>query len=200
MSDIRVSVQWKTSTVFAGEEIECTITFKNVSQVRNVRRSPSPSSQVRGHAAKRERWKEALPLRSTQAPSVAGHRISPSIPGFPQPNTRTHKPALPLSTSNGFPQALAPRAPEGLSGMASSRSNKHRRSISIVSIGGDTVDEVPAPGQSALSGRPVRGHTRASSLQVLPRRTGMSSGGPLTGSQTVLRTWLRANDSVSTRT
>ena len=200
MSDIRVFVQWKSSTVFAGEEIECTITFRNVSQPRNLRRSPSPSTQLRRHGSSRERWKETLPLRSVQGATNSGNKISPSIPGFPHPNTRSHKPSLSLSTSSGFPLARTPNTPDTVSKAPSSDRNEHRRSVSIVSIGGDTIDENPSPGPILSSKRPVRGHARAASLQVLPKRTDSSNGGLSSGSQTFLHTFLLADSSVSTRT
>ena len=32
-SDLQVFVKWKEQTVFAGEDVECTITFKNVAEI-----------------------------------------------------------------------------------------------------------------------------------------------------------------------
>lgn len=199
MSDIRVSVQWKSSTVFAGEDIECTITFNNVSQPNNLRRSPSPSTQLRHHGSSRERWKETLPHRSVQGAATYGNNTSPSMLGFPHPNTRSHKPALSLSTSNGFPLARMPNASEGASRPRSSEINTHRRSVSIVSIGGDRIDEAPPPGPILSSARPARSHVRAASLQLLSRRAGSSNGGS-SGSQSLYSCCSLANPSVSART
>lgn len=199
MSDIRVSVQWKSSTVFAGEDIECTITFKNFSQPGNLRRSPSPSTQLRRHGTSRERWKEPLQRRSVQGAAIYGNKIPPSMPGFPHPYTRSHKPALSLSTSNGFPLAPTPSISEAVPRARSSENNPHSTSVSIVSIGGDTIDEAPSPGPMLSSGRPVRGHVRAASLQFLPRRASSSNGGSSSGSQIFSSYFSFANPSVSAR-
>lgn len=52
---------------------------------------------------------------------------------------------------------------------------RHKRSVSIVSMGGEAsvASESYIHGQTLGSTRPGRGHTRAASLQVLPRRTGV---------------------------
>lgn len=179
MSDIRVSVQWKNSTVFAGDETECRITFKNAAPPRNLRRSPSPSSR---HGSSRERWKETLPLRTAHGAPTSSTRISTSILGLPHPNTRSHRPALSLSTSVRSPVGPKLGIPEAISRAPNSGKNKHGRSVSIVSIGGDTIDEASSPGPMlSAAGRPVRGHARAASLQVLPRRTGISNMGVSSG-------------------
>ena len=187
MSDIRVSVQWKSSTVFAGEEVACTITFKNVAQPRSLRRSPSPS-QSRGHTSHRERWKEALPMRSAQSPGIAAHRNSSSLPGFVTSKARMHKQTSSLSTSNGFAPAPVSGLREGVPTTSRGGESKHRRSVSIVSLGGETGDETSPQGQHMSSGRPTRGHTRSASLQVLPRRGAVLSGGLSSGNFTITYT------------
>ncbi len=197
MSDIRVSVQWKNSTVFAGEDVECTITFKNISQARSLRRSPSPSSQLRSHSSPRERWKETLPMRSAQNLDNTGHRNSPSLSGLSQPRSKLHKQALSLSTSNGLPQAPLD-VQDGMAKGPRAGNNKHRRSVSIVSLGGETIDQAQSPGPVLSSVRPGHGHARAASLQILPRHTGTGIGGSISGSQTTLSTSQCANGPVST--
>ena len=167
MSDIRVSVQWKSSTVFAGEDIECTITFKNVARLR---RSPSPNAQLRGHGLHRERWKDNLPSHLLQKPSGGQQRKS-SLAS--QPGYRKHKPALSLSTPNGHfspqQQSNEPPAPQ-------TSGHQKRRSISIVSIGSNLAEE-ESPHRSPLTSvkRPSHGHSRAASLQMLPKRNGFPS-------------------------
>lgn len=181
MSDIRVSVQWKNPTVFAGEDIECTITFKNTALVRTVRRSPSPNSHPASHGSHRERWKETMPMRSANAPSSAVHRKSPSLPGFSQSNARTHKQALSLSSANGFPKTPPVDVHDGMSKASTPADNKHRRSVSIVSILGEANDESSPHSHLLNSGRSGRSHTRAASLHVMPRRHRLLSNGPSPG-------------------
>ena len=178
MSDIRVSVQWKSSTVFAGEDVECTITFKNVARAQGT---PSPNSQLRGHGFNRERWKDTLPTHIIQKPA-GGHQRQSSLASVSQPGNRTHRPALSLNTPNGshFPSSAPSNAPPAQ--RSGSREGGKRRSISIVSIGSNLVEEEPIHGPP-LSGikRPSRGHSRAASLQFLPKRNGFPSPGPTSG-------------------
>ena len=173
MSDFHVSVKWKSSTVFAGEDVDCIITFKNVARAPAVTRSPSPSLRLRNPTLKREQWKEGLPKRASQIVKNVGHK---TLPLKSQSNSGTHKPEPSLTASkNGFSHSLAAVPLERLSHSPLPGSNKHRRSISIVSIGGDAIEEPTAPNQNLTLGRNVRGHARAASLQVLPRRTGLMS-------------------------
>ena len=181
MSDIRVSVQWMNPTVFAGEDIECTITFKNIALSRGVRRSPSPSPHTASHGPYRERWEESLPIRSTNAPSSAKHRKSLSFSSCPQSHARTREQALSISNPNGFSKSPVVEVHNGLTKVASPGASKHRRSVSIISIHGDPNDETSRPSQLLNSGRSGHSHTRAASLQVVPRRNALLSNGSPSG-------------------
>lgn len=182
MSDIRVSVQWKNSTVFAGEEVDCKITFKNVSHASNLRRSPSPGSNSRAHGSGRERWIESLHLQPQQ--SSVSHKHKPSAPKLKssQANGSIHRPTLSLNNPrtglNNFPGTSTH---EPATEKLHSTGGRHQRSVSIVSIKKDTLDAIDGQAEGYLgSKRPNRGHARAASLQVLPHRIGMNSG-PLSG-------------------
>ena len=181
MSDIRVSVQWKNPTVFAGEDVECTITFKNVALAPSTQRSPSPNPHTASHGSHRERWKETLPMRSAIASTSAVHRNSPSLSGFSQSQARTHRQALSLSSANGFSKSPIGSLHDSTSKTSTPGDNKHRRSVSIVSIRGEANDETTPQSQLLNSGRSSRGHTRAASLHVMPRRNGLLSNGPSSG-------------------
>lgn len=181
MSDIRVSVQWKNSTVFAGEDIECTITFKNIALARSPRRSPSPHPHTASHGSNRDRWKETLPMRSAKVSMTAMHRKSPSLSGFSHSQARTHKQALSVSSANGFPKSPIIDVHHGTSTNSTLGDNKHRRSVSIVSIRGDANDKTSSHSQLLNSGRSGHNHTRATSLHVMPRRNGVLGNGPLSG-------------------
>ncbi|KAF5021378.1 hypothetical protein F66182_6567 [Fusarium sp. NRRL 66182] len=168
-SNIRVFIHWHDQTVFAGEEVKCTITFKNV--------APGPG-QPRQQPQQSERSRlAASPLQGrpksnhglTPPPSASsgrGHRrsaLSLSVPAS-QPHSRTGSVQWP--------------SPAGSTDRHSSHS--HKRSVSIVSIGSNnTVEdhsqrhELPARPQ-----RPHRGHGRASSLQIIPRAQGQLPAGP----------------------
>ena len=180
MSDIRVSVQWKNPTVFAGEEIECTITFKNIALARSVRRSPSPNSHSASHGSHQEQWKGTLPIRSANAPTNAVYRKSPSLSGFPPSHARIQTQALSLSSAPGFPKSPIVDVHNGAP-ISAPGDNKHRRSVSIVSIGGEVTDETSPQSHMMNSGRSGHSHTRAASLHVMPRRNGLLNNGPSPG-------------------
>ena len=175
MSDIRVSVQWKNPTVFAGEDIECTITFKNNALAHRVRPPPSPSSHTA--SLHRDRWKETLPIRSANTPTSVKRRKSPSFSGFPQSYARLHQQSLSTSSANGFVKSPVAEVHDGITKATCPRDNNHRRSVSIVSIRGETDDEATRQGQLLNSGRPGHKHARAASLHVMPRKNGLLSNG-----------------------
>ena len=178
MSDIRVSVQWENPTVFAGEDVTCTITFKNVAQARSIPRSSSPNPHTASHGSHRERWKEILPSRSSSAPKSAIHRKSPSSSGLSQPHARTHKQTSSLSSANVLSGSPILDVHDDSSKYSSPGNDKHRRSVSIVSICGEANGETSPYDHS---GRPGHVHTRATSLHVMPRRNGRLSCGPSSG-------------------
>ncbi|KAK3180741.1 Golgi membrane exchange factor (Ric1p-Rgp1p) subunit [Lecanicillium sp. MT-2017a] len=183
-SDIRVFVHWRDQTVFAGEEVKCTVTFKNVA------RDASQTKQNNGRNAQqnsqrpntdRNRLLSALtaPLHnrgrgSTGAVSTPpsttttrGHRRSALSLTIPTAASRIHTAAVQWPHSGGGPSDDRP-------------GHAHKRSLSIVSIGStSTVDDQmhrqEAPPRSVA---PRRGHNRASSLQILPRGQTVPLAGP----------------------
>lgn len=179
MSDIRVSVQWKSSTVFAGERIECKITFRNVSQAPSNRRSPSAGSQLPSHTSARERWKETLPLQHKPKDSFMGS--SPNL-SIPQTKLRTHKPAASFSGPPSRKPAPGVVVPDRTRNGTQPPNYLHRKSVSIISLAGGVSEGSDVHGAYGDSSRrPGRGHARAASLQVLSRRTGHIAPGPLSG-------------------
>ena len=179
MSNICVSVQWKNSTVFAGEDIECTITFKNTAPARSIPHSSSLNSHTAGHGSHRERWKESL--SSTDDSLNMRNRESLSFSGLNQSHARSHKQTVSMSSANGFPKSPVVSFNDGMSNTASPGNNKHRRSVSIVSIRGEASDETSLHSQFMNSGRSGHTHTRATSLHVMPRRNGLLSNGSSSG-------------------
>ena len=182
MSDIRVSVQWKNSSVFAGEDLECVITFKNVSQAHYAPKSPSPNSQPRVASFGRDRWKESLPQHS--ANRSLGHTRNNSVSNAEKPSQailRGHKPALSLSNPHSIRQNPATGLKDTTKPTVNSgHDGRHRRSVSIVSISGDplTSQYDQKQRQASIGKRPGRNHARATSLQALPRNTSMGKFEP----------------------
>ncbi|KAF2654092.1 Rgp1-domain-containing protein [Lophiostoma macrostomum CBS 122681] len=165
-SNIRVFVQWKDSTVFAGEDIECTITFKNVALPPGRDKSPSPRQNGFGPGAERHR-KLPPAQSSTTKPSIS--RNSSFGSQIPPPHLRGHRPALSLHTPSTAGERRSPVIPSGFNNGTVASGHKHGRSLSIFSVGTDAATEVsherPAPPR-----RPARGHGRSASLQVVPGR------------------------------
>jgi hypothetical protein len=179
-SNIRVFVKWAEQTVFAGENIECQITFKNVANI------PSPSkhnaySLAANASAGVERQRKSSPLH-TVTPQT--RNTAPQLQR-PPPVTRGHRSTLSLNVSSADL-----RSQRGTSSWkdghvaAGGEDRGHRRSVSIMSIGhNDNVNDDLAS-QSSLgtpSRRPSRGHARSASLQIVPRRSNGSGGGPTSG-------------------
>jgi len=170
-TNIRVSVQWKQPTIFAGEEVECTITFRNVASVPGSERAASQSAHVNGTIANEDRRRRLPQLYARSRASVS--RNSSISSHLPEHQTRGHKPAPSLSSpssTNGH--AIPPQS--GDTSGPTTVANRAGRSLSIKSMGteaGTLSKYVRAPTEAR---RPGNGHSRASSLQVVPRK---GSGG-----------------------
>ena len=187
MSDnVRVSVQWKSNAIFAGESLECTITFKNVS-LSHTHRSPSPASHIRGLTSHRERWKEILPSKQPAPRPAPAHQTASSVIRSLRPHSRALKPALSLGESNGGPkQPSAPNFRRSLSHSPSLGANKQARSVSIVSLGGEVIEGSPKQAHTRRI-HPGQYHTRAASMQNLPRPNEVPIQGPSPGEMSVIQ-------------
>jgi hypothetical protein len=161
--------------VFAGEDVECTITFKNVALPEGRGRSPARAQN--GFAPGGERQRKLPPVHSSTRPSVSRNSSFASQIPPPPPHGRGHRPTLSLST----PAAGERRspAPQSASFGNNTGGQSHGRSLSIMSLGTDTATEVNRD-RSAASGRPIRGHARSGSLQIVPGRPN-SYPGTVTG-------------------
>ncbi|KAL4956900.1 Rgp1-domain-containing protein [Aspergillus filifer] len=167
-SDIQVFVKWKDQSIFAGEDVECTITFKNVAEKNdtpNHAQTPHLRKQSRSALTPRS---DTFSLRLPSNPFRNPNRRSYPITPRKSPSHRiSSSVSSPLIGSHSFPPPSTPRT-------GPSPGHKHKRSISILSIdseGGSSVagDKTPKTPQLNHS-RPTRGHGRSASLQVVPRR------------------------------
>lgn len=179
-SNIRVFIRWHDQTVFAGEEVKCRITFKNVAQSPSAASSSSAKSSP--HSAR-----QPTSDRSRQASALHGlNRNKPSSGLAPPAAARGHRSTLSLSvpsarTSRNRSDSI-PWPPQNAHDANSSSNGGHRRSVSIVSIASaSTADgRPPSAGGPPKPYRPTRGHARASSLQIVPR-AGPLPNGPRSG-------------------
>ncbi|KAJ0422804.1 Rgp1-domain-containing protein [Aspergillus carlsbadensis] len=169
-SDIQVFVKWKDQSIFAGEDVECTIAFKNVAE-----KNEDPGHAPALHQRKQSRTpgtphSDSFSLRLPSNPFRSPNRRSYSIAPKNSPSHRfSSSVSSPLIGSHSFPPPSAPRnGPPG--------GHKHKRSISILSIdseGGASTgagDKTPRTPSQLNHSRPTRGHGRSASLQVVPRR------------------------------
>jgi hypothetical protein len=171
-SDIQVFVRWKEQTIFAGEDVECIITFKNVAENNYAEpaRGVQPPSQR----------KTSRPLNngingdsyfSAKSPhSSFFHNPRRTLVQTPRQKTfsRSHRPSASLgafATSHSFP----PHYTASTLSQEQSPNQRHRRSVSILSIDSEVGnDRSPVPSQFSRS-RPLRGHGRSASLQISPQ-------------------------------
>ncbi|KAF1966272.1 Rgp1-domain-containing protein [Bimuria novae-zelandiae CBS 107.79] len=168
-SNIRVFVQWKNSTVFAGEDIECTITFKNTAVPEG--RDKSPNRKANGFAPGGERQRKLPPVHSSTRPSVSHNSSFTSL--GPQQPLRGHRPALSVQTTSSIGDRN--RSPQPNSGTYNGSAtpthrHAHGKSLSIISLGTDPASEGTHERSASAARRPARGHGRSASLQVVPGR------------------------------
>ncbi|KAJ9209122.1 hypothetical protein DTO021D3_430 [Paecilomyces variotii] len=174
-SDIQVFVKWKEQTIFAGEDVECIITFKNVAE------TSSPDANGPQHPVHQRR--ASRPITAGSQPDSYFSLKSPqsfffnnnnnnrrSIAGSPRNKAfdRSHRVSSSLGSPFGAAHSFPPQSPSNL---GPGSNHKHKRSISILSIDseGGGNDKTPVPPQLNRS-RPAKGHGRSASLQILPRR------------------------------
>ncbi|KAG6029804.1 hypothetical protein E4U41_000273 [Claviceps citrina] len=176
-SNIRVFIQWRDQTVFAGEEVKCTLTFKNVAATTSQAREQK--SRHRQQKPQGERPRLAVPFQARAARGNVGLTSPPSTT-----TTRGHRRSalsLSVSTSQSHSRSSSLQWPQTAGTGGDWRpGHSHKRSISIVSIGSTTTaeehtqsNELPSRAQP-----PQRGHSRAASLQIPPQGLDSPALGP----------------------
>ncbi|KAJ6014115.1 hypothetical protein N7540_008706 [Penicillium herquei] len=171
-SNIQVFVKWKDQTIFAGENVECVITFKNVAETQ-----PDASSGGEGHQRKASRVANHVSSNSSNnndsffgfksSQGLFSGRRSYSIgsPRRPANHRTVSSLSSPLGASHSFPPASNPSSTP----RSWQPGHSHKRSVSIFSIDSEgQQDHSPSPHYNRT--KPARGHGRSASLQVSPRR------------------------------
>jgi hypothetical protein len=179
-SSIRVFVQWSEQTVFAGENIECQITFRNVAAIDSISKPLPHFTGFNGFTPRGEKQRKMTSLQTTVAQNKSHTLANTRI----MPISRGHRATLSLNvpTGEGGSQRGSVLRNGGPSEVGK-KERSHRRSVSIISLGitegaGDETTSQLGLGERS---RRLRGHTRASSLQIIPRRSGGNGSGPLSG-------------------
>jgi hypothetical protein len=175
-SDIQVFVRFKEPSVFAGEELDCTITFKNVASEqydvslldtksgrhsRRVSLAEQSATTPRGNNAG---WSKENPrlataaLHSPRSIINRGHRATASLSIPKLSGTPIGTPATPYKE-----KAVVRPSP----------SPSHQRSMSIISAeSADVGDDYGSQKSARIPERPRSdiSHRRTSTLQVYPER------------------------------
>lgn len=174
LTNIRVFVQWTEQTVFAGEDIECQITFKNVATTPIASKTTLHPTSANGFAQGERQRKSPTP----QIKAIT--RPSSKLPPPNRGHRATHSFSGPVSTGRS---QLGSGSWAGGQGKTTTEGSTHKRSVSIISIGASEGGTGDAGSHSSkLDGprRAPRGHGRSASLQIVPRRHGLN-GGPISG-------------------
>jgi RAB6A-GEF complex partner protein 2 len=184
-SNIRVFVQWSEQTVFAGENIECQITFRNVAVVNKISKPLSHPVGLNGYAPTESKQRKTTSLRTT----VMQDRNHTAANMRTMPISRGHQATLSFNMTVGETSQGDSLQGKGNPNEAEVKEHSHRRSVSIISLGitesgGDETASHLSLGER--SRHPSRRHARASSLQIIPRRPGANISGPLSGRLTII--------------
>ncbi|RHZ64461.1 putative intracellular protein transport protein (Sat1) [Aspergillus thermomutatus] len=183
-SDIQVFVKWKDQTIFSGEDVECIITFKNVAETdvetNNGGQFSHQRKQSRAGNAQASNSESYFSLKAPQNSLFSPHRRSFPVAPKKSPSHRISSSlSSPLIGSHSFP----PPTPRN----DRNPGHEHKRSVSILSIESEgTGDKTPRSSFQFNRSRPVKGHGRSASLQVVPRRyEGYEDGFAKAGRNTV---------------
>lgn len=161
-SDIRVFVRFKEQCVFAGEELNCVITFKNVAEAiepptpsigpyrQTKRNSISQLAAAQAAAATNARLGHADRLQNARSPSVGRNE---------RPQGNRHRGSYSLSS----PSTPIPRGPSP-SDEIDNRAPQHQRSVSIIS-GQSPILSPPIQEPGNGRGQQKLGHRRSSTVQ-----------------------------------
>ncbi|KAJ5522793.1 hypothetical protein N7513_013366 [Penicillium frequentans] len=168
-SNIQVFVKWKDQTIFAGENVECTITFKNVAETRpDVNASEGQhqrkASRVANHSSNNNS-DSFFGFKSPQRLFSDRRSFSIGSPRRPAAHRTASSLSSPLVASQSFPPAGNPSSTP----RSWQPGHSGKRSVSILSIDSEGQPE-KSLSPHLTRGKPARGHGRSTSLQISPRR------------------------------
>ena len=167
MSNMKVFVEWERSSVFAGEDVNCKITFTNaVPSLRRPRSSSPGAAQIHNDGSGRERWFSNPPSHreSNKSSQKATPGRKESVKVFEQRRRPTVQRAVSTATVANLSTGTAngPR--------------KHQRSVSIVSIGSVNVEGNDTPDSRGIyspeTRRQLSQHGRAASFHGVSAKAG----------------------------
>lgn len=183
-SDIHVFVRFKEPSVFAGEDVECTITFKNVANLQNA--TSLPEARTGSHSRRASLVEQVT--SSPRVTTLAWHKENPRLAGAKMQMdrnnfNRSHKATTSLSFPASSGAILNSPAASSPSHSFAKSGHKHQRSVSIISIGSSDVevDHQKPLAQKPPRPRPDLSHRRASTVQNFSERFSEPSERVITG-------------------
>jgi hypothetical protein len=188
--NIRVFVRWHDQNVFAGEDVKCSITFRNVARPPGSAHGGNNANhggQGPKSLSNSERPRQLSSLQQVQAQGQARNKAGGTLAPPTAPAGRGHRASLSLSVPSSSPRlrsgSINWSSTSSPSDVTTSRNgHTHRRSISIVSLGSASTADEPTQLLSntsqAKAQRPGRGHSRAASLQIVSRLPAVNGPGP----------------------
>jgi hypothetical protein len=153
-SNIRVSIQFKESTVFAGEDVECIVTFKNTAnQARHHRHTSQTTPRAGGDGyAGGSHGKRKLPPAPLKRPSLNRHNSA--LSSLPKKNTLKDAAQLSKSSPNtptrleATSPTLPPQHQQRQSHGPQSKKG-HGRTLSILSLSSEATGVEPGTRRTA---------------------------------------------------
>ncbi|EFQ99205.1 hypothetical protein MGYG_02219 [Nannizzia gypsea CBS 118893] len=170
LSDIQVFVRWKEQTIFAGEDVECTITFKNVTEEEAGNEVVGTTKHYRGGSRPINTVTDGTsysPAKSLNPFSFNNPPRRPQSSGY-RPRHPHHRASASVGSSPMLSQSFPPATPSRTNGTPNTPGHFHKRSVSIISLETD-ISHDRKQLQSPKSPQPGR-HTRSASFQATPRR------------------------------
>lgn len=162
-SDIQVFVRFKDESTFAGELIQCIITFKNVASISD-NASDTNNWQPRGSVATRSIAERSPTDRSRGLSSQNPRQTAINSHGGRKTSNSGHRTTTSLTMPPTGSSVARPTPP-------SRPSHKHQRSVSILSLGSPNIgNEDIQAAKFPPKSRPTFNHGRSASLQVYPRK------------------------------
>lgn len=181
-SDVQVFVRFQEQSVFAGEELDCVITFKNVAEVTE----PPPPTPAGGVGSARHSRRDSITrLAAQNARLNTDRRQSQSVlsPSLERPRGRHQD-----SPSASVPStpSVVQQSPAGDGSQAGKPVHRHQRSVSIISGPSASSSPLMPPPSPRLNKN--AGHRRSSTVQYVPQQHTRTSRQPSLSADTTVTT------------
>lgn len=171
-STIRAYVDWRKGAVFAGEDVECIITFTNTTPVQARDSHDTTASQSHEHSSSSQENHGAQTV--TASHKAQSPKIKSQMPGTQKSRKANHRRNLSLNLAKNTVYGSSPKQEIDKTMRGDRGGQNHERSLSITSIGIRGEKGVRSTVTDPNTD-PRRAHGRSASLQIMS----LGSGGML---------------------